>query len=160
MKWLVCLWIGLFCLTPLTCFACDCDEAGATYYKHFATKALAYAAQEFDKTAPAPGVDWSGDKEEWFLEAARQGWAEKTKASEGKQGAIILVKQQGQVMEVGVVCNADAKQVKYRFWSEADHLEKKQLQLDTMPAGMTIAYIYPEKVDRQNQRTVKLFSKS
>ncbi len=62
-----------------------------SYYKGFPEGYCTYgAAQEFDKVAPNPGVNWNGNAGNWFDNAGKAGWITKTGAKEAKVGAIVV----------------------------------------------------------------------
>lgn len=61
-----------------------------------------YALREFDKIAPAPGVNWFvDDAQDWLSRAQREGWVVKYKPAEAMNGSIILGYHDGLVW-VGV----------------------------------------------------------
>lgn len=61
-----------------------------------------YALREFDKVAPAPGVNWYvEDAQDWLARAQREGWIVKKVPSEAVNGSIIIGYSEGLVW-VGV----------------------------------------------------------
>lgn len=74
------------CLIPVA-------EAADEWYKNFYSNGWfgTYALKEFDKIAPAPGVNWFvDDAQDWLARAEREGWVVKRKPAEAINGAIIL----------------------------------------------------------------------
>ncbi len=49
-----------------------------------------YMLKEFDKIAPAPGVNWQGNVKKWIKNAQATGWVTKTDPSEAKIGALVI----------------------------------------------------------------------
>jgi surface antigen len=49
-----------------------------------------YAAKEFDKVAPSPGVNWHGDAQDWYINASIQGWTATSEPREARVGSIIV----------------------------------------------------------------------
>ena len=61
-----------------------------------------YALREFEKIAPAPGVNWYvDDAQDWLPRAKREGWVVKHKPSEAINGSIVIGYHDGLVW-VGV----------------------------------------------------------
>lgn len=55
-----------------------------------------YALMEFDRIAPAPGVNWFvEDAQDWLGRAQREGWVVKTKPEEAVSGAIVVGYHEG-----------------------------------------------------------------
>lgn len=94
-----------------------------------------YALMEFDKVAPAPGVNWFvEDAQDWLPRAQREGWVTKTKPSEAVNGAIIIgyneglawvgvareVTDQGMIFET--VMGGDGKPA--RYWMKYSEIGK------------------------------------
>lgn len=48
-----------------------------------------YAAQEFEKLAPSPGVNWLSYNYDWVIQAQRNGWVVKTTVRDAMIGAIV-----------------------------------------------------------------------
>lgn len=73
-------------------------------YKNFYSASWfgTYALMEFDKVAPAPGVNWFvEDAQDWLPRAQREGWVTKSNPAEAVSGAIIIGYNEGLVW-VGV----------------------------------------------------------
>ena len=90
-----------------------------------------YALREFDKIAPAPGVNWYvEDAQDWLSRAQREGWVVKRKPSEATIGSIIVGYNEGlvwvgiarEVTEKGLVfetvTGGDSKPA--RYWMKFD----------------------------------------
>jgi len=60
------------------------------------------AAQEFDKYAPAPGIDWRGDAGKWVVNARAKGWVTYTDPRKAEVNALI-VWTNGEMGHVGIV---------------------------------------------------------
>jgi hypothetical protein len=78
--------------------------ASDSQYKNFYSDGWfgTYALREFDKVAPAPGVNWFvEDAQDWLARAQRDGWVVKRKPSEAVNGSIVLGYKDGLVW-VGV----------------------------------------------------------
>lgn len=101
-----------------------------------------YAAQEFGKVAPAPGLDWSGAPEEWLVNARAKGWIIKTAADDAKVGALIIGRQSG--LWVGIVRAVDAGKVSYEILDNHGKLVVLSKDFASLKA-LLIGYIWPEK---------------
>lgn len=142
----------LIFLIPTTAWACDCDPDASPWYKHLPTPALGYIAQEFDKIAPAPGMNWSGDADDWFLNAAQFGWIEKTAPQEAQIGAIILWKNAKQEVSVGIIRQVTTDHIIYEALHKDGTPIQASLDFSTLfSQGDFIGYIYPQKVNRSKQ---------
>lgn len=62
-----------------------------------------YAAKEFDKLAPSPGMDWQGRPQDWPGLAARHGWRVATAATAAATGAIIIAVDRTGKTLVGII---------------------------------------------------------
>ena len=139
-------------LAPLTANACDCDDPATGWYKNLPDQALAYAAQEFDKTAPAPGVDWKGGSADWFLAAASAGWLEKTDPLAAKPNALILLKNPTIGITVGIIRKVTDKAVVYESISPQGTSFQATVHFDQLTRDQSlIGYIFPVKVNPAEQ---------
>lgn len=139
-------------LTPLIANACDCDDPATGWYKNLPNQALAYAAQEFDKTAPAPGVDWKGGSADWFLAAASAGWLEKTDPLAAKPNALILLKNPTIGVTVGFIRDVTDKAVVYQSISPQGTVTQTTVPFEQLTRSQSlIGYIFPTKVDPAGQ---------
>ncbi len=96
--------MACFCLFSLVC-SLGIPSVGATAqakvegkYKNFYSDGWfgTYALKEFDKIAPAPGVNWFvDDAQDWLPRAQRDGWVVKNKPAEAVNGAIIIGYNEG-----------------------------------------------------------------
>lgn len=98
----------VLCLILVLCgFSVSIVNAATTaesQYKNFYSDGWfgTYALREFDKVAPAPGVNWFvEDAQDWLARAQRDGWVVKHKPSEAVNGSIVLGYKDGLVW-VGV----------------------------------------------------------
>lgn len=57
-----------------------------------------YAAKEFEKIAPSPGVNWGGDANQWFINAGAKGWETTIKHDEVDYGAIVVLGNHVQIV--------------------------------------------------------------
>lgn len=139
-------------MIPVTVLACDCNPDASPWYKHLPSQTLGYIAQEFDKTAPVPGMNWNGDAEDWFSNAAQFEWIEKTAPRDAQAGAIILWKNVNQEVSVGIVCEVTADHIVYEIPNKDGTFVKSSIDFDTLVNQFhLIGYIYPTKVDRSKQ---------
>lgn len=140
------LWI------PVTALACDCDPDASLWYKHLPNQSLGYIAQEFDKLAPAPGINWNGDADDWFSNAAQFGWIEKTAPQDSRVGAIIIWKNTNQEVSIGIVCQVTADHIVYALPNKDGTFVQSSIDFDTLANQFhLIDYIYPVKVDENKQ---------
>ncbi|MBP2632274.1 MAG: hypothetical protein H6Q70_2902 [Firmicutes bacterium] len=145
-------------LIPVTVLACDsCNPAASPWYKHLPTQTLGYIAQEFDKTAPALGMNWDGDAEDWFSNAAQFGWVEKTAPNDAQSGAMIIWENDKKEVSVGIVCQVAADHIVYKLPDKNGTFVQTSIDLDTLANQIhLIGYIYPVKVDRSKQNRLIL----
>lgn len=95
-RWLASLWV--FMLLGAAVSVVSAAEPADGKYKNFYSAGWfgTYALQEFDKVAPAPGVNWFvEDAQDWLGRAQREGWVVKTKPSEAVKGSIIVGYHEG-----------------------------------------------------------------
>ncbi|MBU2700316.1 hypothetical protein Ga0466249_001408 [Sporomusaceae bacterium BoRhaA] len=140
------LWI------PVTVFACDCNPDASPWYKHLPNQSLGYIAQEFDKLAPAPGMNWNGDADDWFSNAAQFDWIEKTAPQDARVGAIILWENDNREISVGIVRQVTADHIVYELTNKDGVFIQSSIDFDTLANQFhLIGYIYPVKVDENKQ---------
>jgi hypothetical protein len=140
------LWI------PVTALACDCNPDASPWYKHLPNQSLGYIAQEFDKLTPAPGMNWNGDADDWFSNAAQFDWIEKTAPQDASIGAIILWKDANQEVLAGIVCQVTADHIVYELPNKDGVFMQSSVNFDTLANQFhLIGYIYPVKVDENKQ---------
>ncbi|MDF2566513.1 MAG: hypothetical protein K0Q53_2917 [Massilibacillus sp.] len=140
-------------LIPATVLACDgCSPDASPWYKHLPSQPLGYIAQEFDKSAPAPGMNWDGDAEDWFSNAAQFEWVEKTAPKDAQAGAMILWNNANQEVSVGIVCEVATDHIVYKTPDKNGTFVQSSIDFDTLANHFhLIGYIYPTKVDRSKQ---------
>jgi hypothetical protein len=142
----------ILCCIPVTALACDCNPDASPWYKHLPNKSLGYIAQEFDKLASAPGMNWNGDADDWFSNAAQFGWLEKTAPQDASVGAIILWKDASQKISVGIVRQVTADHIVYELPNIDGTFVQSSIDFDTFTNQFhLIGYIYPVKVDENKQ---------
>ena len=92
--------IGVFCIFSFSPVGFAAPSTVEDRYKNFYSDGWfgTYALREFDKVAPAPGVNWFvDDAQDWLARAQRDGWEVRHKPSEAVSGAIILGYHEGLV---------------------------------------------------------------
>jgi len=77
----------IFVLVFLTLGSSICFSKENNYPKGYCTW---YAAEEFNKNAPEPGIDWGGDAGVWFSSAKKEGWATTENPYSPEIGSIIV----------------------------------------------------------------------
>jgi len=103
-----------------------------------------YAAEEFNKIAPDPGVDWRGDAWEWFENA--RGWAKSKQPMSAEKGAIIVWgeykdkgKKENVYGHVGIVenvdCNSNTITVSEMNWGKFYSVTTNTLSLHNLDRG-------------------------
>ena len=61
--------------------------------------------KEFDKTAPAPGANWTGNVTEWIQNAQTAGWVTTLNSNEAQIGAVtVQYNPVNKLVKVGVIC--------------------------------------------------------
>ncbi len=90
------------CLIGVVCIGArsTVEAATETRYKNFYSDGWfgTYALREFDKVAPAPGVNWFvDDAQDWLARAQRDGWIVRNKPSAAVNGSIIVGYHEGLV---------------------------------------------------------------
>ena len=144
-------------LIPSAVLACDCDPDASPWYKHLPNQTLGYIAQEFDKNAPAPGMNWNGDADDWFSNAAQFDWVEKTAPQAAQVGALILWKSSNQEVSVGIVHQVTTDYIIYETPNNDGTLIQSSIDFATLSNKFhLIGYIYPAKVDRAKQKRLIL----
>lgn len=110
---------------------------------------VAYDLQEFDKVAPAPGVNWNGNVGQWIVSANQNGWETGLNLKEARQGAIAIWKAvEKNMYRVAIVDEVKTDSIQVHGW-------KKNLRPYTMaidfsekpdPDGYVFeGYIYPSR---------------
>jgi hypothetical protein len=144
-------------LIPIAVFACDCDPDASPWYKHLPNQTLGYIAQEFDKSAPTPGMNWNGDADDWFSNAAQFGWVEKTAPQDAQVGALILWKNTNEEVSVGIVRQVATDHILYETSNKDGSLIQSSIDFTALSNQLhLIGYIYPAKVDRAKQKRLLL----
>jgi hypothetical protein len=116
---------------------------------------MGYSAREFDKIAPEPGVDWTGDQGEWLLNASAKGWVTKTGAADAKAGALIIGHDYPTGVWVGIVRTVGDDKVSYETLDDKGKkivLTKDYALLKTVLLG----YIWPEKLSAPKRQKIVL----
>ena len=115
-------------------------------YKGFSlSQSSGFAAREFDKTAPAPGLDWSGEVETWLTGAASKGWVTKSSERDAKVGALLIGADNYPAgLWVGIVRTVSTEGMSYETLDKKGKkivLTKDYASLRTVFQG----YIWPER---------------
>ncbi|WP_145095558.1 hypothetical protein [Sporomusa sp. KB1] len=113
-------------------------------YKGFTeSSSEGFVAKEFDKLAPAPGIDWSGSLETWMDQARQNGWNVKTSVTDVKLGSIVLFDQSNKII-VGIV--RDINDTGIRFDTlEHNQVQQKMVNYQSVNEYKIIGYIWPER---------------
>jgi surface antigen len=64
--------------------------AYSSYKGFYGGYCTSYAARQFDKAAPSPGVNWRGNAKTWYAHASRAGWRVTRRADLAVPGSIIV----------------------------------------------------------------------
>ena len=115
-------------------------------YKGFAEASPeGYAAKEFDKLAPSPGVDWQGRPEDWPELAVRHGWRVETVPTAAKTGAIIIaVDRTGRAL-VGIIRAVNDTGICFETLGQHKQSMQKTVEYQSIKDGYKlIGYIWPE----------------
>jgi len=129
-------------------FACGCSGGGAQYKELSLTDAPGYFAKEFDKLAPAPGMDWDNDLLSiWFPGAFKKGWVVKTSPKDAIPGALILGFDQSHNEWVGIVREVDKDKIIFETLGDKGKVVQKQANVSTLKQDVDlIGYIWPMRV--------------
>lgn len=102
--------------------------------------------------APAPGINWNGDADDWFSNALQFGWIEKTAPHDAQVGAMILWRNANNEVSVGIVRQVTADHIVYEIPNENGTFVQVSIGFDTLANQFhLIGYIYPVKVDESKQ---------
>ncbi len=126
-------------------------------YKGFAQAAPeGYVAQEFDKIAPAPGVDWQGAPEKWLEQACINGWIVKTAATDAKAGAIVILIDQSGKYAVGIVRDVSDAGICFDTLDQHRQKQRKNMEYQSLDRDYKIAgYIWPERSTARKKLILK-----
>jgi hypothetical protein len=140
---LVIVLVALF--LPSTLFAaCGGCTSGALYKGFELREDTGYFAREFDKFAPAPGINWSGQADEWLGGAFQNGWIVKTSPASAKTGAIIVGVNQPNVFWIGIVREVTSTSVIFDAFGSDKKLIQKTVDFEILSPSL-IGYIWPER---------------
>ena len=64
--------------------------AYSSYKGFYGGYCTSYAARQFDKAAPSPGINWRGNAKTWYAHANAAGWQVTRSASRAVPGSIIV----------------------------------------------------------------------
>ena len=108
-----------------------------------------YILKEFDKIAPAPGVNWHGHVETWLTAAQKSGWLTTTDPADSQIGALLIkVNAEKKHVKVGIVRSIDSATVTIDERSSNLYPFSQTIKLDELKAadkdGFTfLGYILP-----------------
>lgn len=143
---LLALWI------PAIALACDCNPDASPWYKHLPNQSLGYIAQDFDKLAPSPGMNWDGNAVDWFSNAAQFGWIEKTAPQDAQVGAMVLWTTDTQEVSIGIVRQVAADHIVYEVPNKNGTFLQSSINFSAFTNQIhLIGYIYPAKVNENKQ---------
>ncbi len=116
-------------------------------YKGFPlAKATGYFAREFDKIAPAPGMDWTDAAYLWLDSAAQKGWVVKKSFMDAKPGALIVGLDRSRNDLVGIVREVRDGKISYETLDEAGKVVRHEIAAETPGRDIIFAgYIWPER---------------
>lgn len=141
------LFLLLLILIPYqSVWACDCDDDGPLYKTFPLAQDTGYFAQEFDKLAPAPGLDWTGDASEWAYNAANKGWVTKTSLEGVKVGALLIGYHYPTGVWVGILRNLTDSTLTYETLNEQGKPILMVTPREVLKIGF-LGYILPEKAN-------------
>jgi hypothetical protein len=131
-------------MIPAPSFACDCI-AGPLYKGFSLNEDTGHFAREFDKYAPAPGLDWEGSPDTWLGNAYQKGWISKSSPKSARPGAIILFMKKYS-MWVGIVREVTANGVRFEAFNDQNKVTSYEASFDSLvPNFQFLGYIWPEK---------------
>jgi len=111
-----------------------------------------YAAEEFNKNAPEPGIDWGGDAGVWFSNAKKKGWATTDNPYSPEKGWIM----------VWLDKNETTKQTGYGHVAVVNRIDwgKKEIYISEMNWGPLMPETDPKeaKTTNFNRVTTKTLS--
>lgn len=64
--------------------------AYSSYKGFYGGYCTSYAARQFDKAAPSPGINWRGNARTWYAHASAAGWRVTRRAGLAVPGSIIV----------------------------------------------------------------------
>jgi rhodanese-related sulfurtransferase len=136
-------------------FACaSCSGGGPQYKGHSLADAPGYFAREFDKVAPAPGMDWEDEVLSiWFPGAFERGWVVKTSPKDAIPGALILGFDKSYNVWVGIVREVDAGKIVFETLDDKGEAVQNYADVSTMKQKVSlIGYIWPMRVKDNAQK--------
>lgn len=116
-------------------------------------EATGHFAREFDKVAPAPGVNWHRIDYLWLTGASQKGWIVKTSLQDVKPGALIVGADQTHHTLIGIVREVNDGKITYEKLDEMGRVIKfitdpKSLEREINFYG----YIWPERIQSEKSR--------
>lgn len=134
----------IFAMIPALSFACDCNS-GPLYKGFSLNEDTGYFAREFDKYAPAPGLDWDETSDFWLINADQKGWVIKSSPQSAKPGAIILFTKKYST-GVGIVREVTSTGIRFEAFNDQSKVTSYEATFDSLvPSLHFYGYIWPEK---------------
>ncbi|MBP2655729.1 MAG: sulfurtransferase [Firmicutes bacterium] len=149
-------------LIYILCFnrvlACDCDSEGV--YKEFPmNEATGYFANEFDKVAPKPGVNWHEDAYLWLDSARDKGWVVKGTPEEAIPGALLVGVDKPSHVLIGIVREVKEGKIIYETLDDNNHVIKVESDAARLAQTLhVLGYIWPKRVIVQEVPMEQAFS--
>lgn len=130
---------------PAAAFA-DCGCTSGNSYKGFPlADDTGYFAREFDKTAPAPGIDWTGGAEVWLGSAGEKGWVVKMSPQAATPGALILGFDQDSHVWVGIVREVTADTIRFETKDKGKIISHNADAGTIKSEFRLLGYIWPQR---------------
>lgn len=143
----------IFAMNPALSFACDCGS-GPLYKGFPLNEDTGYFAREFDKYAPAPGLDWEGSSEAWLINAYQKGWVIKSSPQSARPGAIILFTKKYSIW-VGIVREVTSNGIRFEAFNDQNKITSYEANFDSLvPSFQFFGYIWPEKQQSNTEQRV------
>ncbi|HMM23164.1 MAG TPA: rhodanese-like domain-containing protein [Selenomonadales bacterium] len=108
-------------------------------------QATGYFAREFDKTAPAPGVNWTGEEYFWLADASQKGWVVKKAPQDAKAGALLVGfdKPHNNIF-IGLVRDAGDGKISYEKLDDAGKVIRRITATEALEREIAFyGYIWP-----------------
>lgn len=106
-----------------------------------------YAAKEFDKVAPSPGINWDGPTAKWPDQASKNGWIVKTSATDAKSGSIIIGSNEKNNVWIGIVREINDTGIRIETFDPQNRQMQKTINYDSLVSEYKlIGYIWPERM--------------
>lgn len=110
--------------------------AYSSYKGFYGGYCASYAARQFDKAAPSPGITWRGNAKTWYSRAAAAKWQVTRRTGSAIPGSIIVWNDR-RSGHVGVVRRVTAKYVygEEMNWNRFGRVNRFKLRRDRLDRG-------------------------